>query len=355
MSTAKRPGLQTAQRKVEHLRINLEEDPRHREVTTGLERYRFVHNALPELDGASVDVSTVFLGKPLRAPLLLSCMTGGVEPGGRINHNLAEAAEALGLAMGVGSQRAAIDNPERGVFYQVRHLAPSVPLLANLGAVQLNYGYGVKECLRAVEMVRADALVLHLNPLQEMLQPEGNVNFSGLLKRIETVCRELPVPVIVKEVGWGISEGVAKSLQRAGVWAIDVAGSGGTSWSEVEKHRADTDRRYRVAANFSAWGIPTAEAIGMARRGAPGTVIIASGGIRTGIDVAKCIALGADMAGLASPVLKAAAVSTENLLEALQAIIDELRTALFCVGAGGLNQLKGTPALQPVVGVAQRL
>ena len=339
-----RTPAETPRRKADHIRINLEEDPKS-VVTTGLERYWFVHNALPELDGGAIDTCASFVGKPIRAPILLSCMTGGVSPGARINENLAGAAEALGLPMGVGSQRVAIEDMERAALFRVRHIAPTVPLLANIGAVQLNYGYGLDECHRAVAMIDADALVLHLNPLQEMLQPEGNTDFSGLLGKIEKICRALPLPVIVKEVGWGISEGVAKRLTDAGVAGIDVAGSGGTSWSEVERHRADNARRHRVAESFAPWGIPTADAILMTAKGAPRATLIASGGIRTGIDVAKCIALGADLAGLASPVLKAAAESSATLVEELQAIIDELRTAMFCIGAGKLRDLRSTPAL----------
>lgn len=346
MAAGKRENQGIARRKVDHIRLNLEKDVRFPEVRTGLDGYRFIHNALPELDGGAIDLSTRFLKKQVRAPILLSCMTGGVELGARINRTLAEGAEALGIAMGVGSQRAGIEHPERAVYYRVRDVAPGIPLVANLGAVQLNYGYGVAQCLQAVEMIEADALVLHLNPLQEMLQPEGNTNFAGLLKKIETVCRDLPVPVIVKEVGWGISEATAHALAEAGVAGIDVAGSGGTSWSEVERHRAGTERQHRVAASFANWGIPTARAIGMARRAAPNSLVIASGGVRTGIDVAKCIALGADIAGLAAPVLKAAAASTEALMDELGAIIDELRISMFCIGAGSIEALKKTTALE---------
>ncbi len=214
------------QRKSEHLRILLKEDVRFRNLTTGLERYHFVHQALPEINRDRVDLSTTLLGKHLSAPVIISSMTGGTEEAETINKNLAMAAQIHGLGMGVGSQRTALEEPSLSHTYQVRDVAPDILLLANLGAVQLNYGYGIEHCQRAVEMIEADGLILHLNPLQEALQPEGNTDFSGLLAKIEEVCRGLSVPVIVKEVGWGISEDVARKLADAGVAAIDVAGAG---------------------------------------------------------------------------------------------------------------------------------
>jgi isopentenyl-diphosphate delta-isomerase len=225
-------------------------------------------------------------------------------------------------------------------------VAPDILLFANLGAVQLNYGYEVSECLRAIEIISADALVLHLNPLQEALQPEGNTNFAGLLDKIEVVCRELTIPVIVKEVGWGISEDVARKLAAAGVAGIDVAGAGGTSWGEVERYRAHDELVNNAAATFASWGIPTAESIGMARRGAPELTLIASGGIRTGLDVAKVIALSADAAGIAAPLLRAANVSTEALMVVLQEVIKVLRISMFCIGASNLKELKNSPFLE---------
>jgi isopentenyl-diphosphate delta-isomerase len=215
----------TQQRKVEHIRINLEEDVQSKGISSGLDRYRLVHMALPELNLDEVDTATTFLGYRLRAPVLVSCMTGGVERGREINQRLARAAQAHGCAMGVGSQRAAIEDPRLVPLFRVRDVAPDILLLANLGAAQLNYGYGIDHCRRAVAMIEADALALHLNPLQEALQPDGNVNFSGLLSKIERVCRALEVPVIVKEVGWGVSAHVAQQLAEAGVAAIDVAGA----------------------------------------------------------------------------------------------------------------------------------
>lgn len=330
----------TDQRKLEHLRINLERDVQARATTTGFERYRFVHEALPECALEDVDPSTVFLGRRLVAPLLISSMTGGVNEGWEINRRLAAAAQELGCAMGVGSQRVALDDPSAARFFQVRDVAPDIALFANLGAVQLNYGYGVDECRRAVEMIGADALILHLNPLQEALQPEGNRDFSGLLRRIEAVCASLGAPVIVKEVGCGISEATARRLASVGVAAIDVGGAGGTSWSAVEHHRAATAIGRRVSETFVDWGIPTAESVTMARRGAPGLPIVASGGLRTGLDAAKAIALGADLAGFAGPLLKAAAAGERDVVDLLSALIEELRLAMFCGGARSISNLK---------------
>jgi isopentenyl-diphosphate delta-isomerase len=333
-----------AARKREHLRINLEEDVAAKGVTTGFERYRLVHQALPELDLAAVDTSLTLFGRRLRAPLIISAMTGGTEEGARLNHVLAEVAQALGIGMGVGSQRVAVeDGPEAVRSFQVRPVAPDVLLFANLGAVQLNYGFGPEECRRVVEMIEADALVLHLNPLQEAVQPGGTTNFAGLARRIAAVCRALPVPVVVKEVGWGISAETARLLAEAGVAAIDVAGAGGTSWSEVEKHRARDESARRVAAAFAGWGIPTAESLRLCRAAVPGLPLIASGGIRDGIDVAKAIALGATAAGIAGPALRAAAVSAAALTELLEEMIAVLRIAMFCTSAHDLAALARVP------------
>ena len=332
-------------RKQEHLDIALNQDIEFREMRSELDDYQFIHQALPEIDLFDIDLSTPLFGKKLGSPLLISPMVGGIATARRINRNLAAAAQTLGLAMGVGSLRCAIDDPTTAASYQVRDVAPDILLMANLGAVQLNYGYGVNECRRAVEMIGADALVLHLNPLQEALQPEGNTNFAGLLDKIGEVCQEMPVPIIVKEVGWGISETVARQLASAGVAAIDVAGAGGTSWSEVEKQRTHTEMGDGVAAVFESWGIPTAESIKMVRCGAPGLTLIASGGIRSGVDVAKAIALGAHLAGIATPLLRAANISAESVIVALQKIIQELRLAMFCLGVANLRDLTGSPLL----------
>lgn len=335
-----------SRRKKEHLEIALNHAVTFKEIATGLDDYRFIHQALPEVDLAAIDPSTALFGKRLHAPLVISSMVGGIELARQINRNLAQAAQAMGVAMGVGSQRSAIDDPRTASTYKVRDVAPDILLFANLGAIQLNYGYGVSECRRAVDMIGADALILHLNPLQEALQHDGSANFGGLLTKIEQVCRELSAPVIVKEVGWGISETVARKLADAGVAGIDVAGAGGTSWSEVERYRAHTEGGNNIAATFVSWGIPTAESIEMARRGAPGQTLIASGGTLTGLDVAKTIALGADAAGIAAPLLKAANISPEAVMAALQEVIDALRISMFCIGAASLKELKNSPFLQ---------
>lgn len=333
-------------RKLEHLRINLEDNVQFFDVRTGLEQYRFVHQALPELDLAEVDTSLQLFGKTLRAPLLVSSMTGGALEAERINRNLAAAAQACGIAMGLGSQRAAIAEPALAPTYQVRDVAPDILLFANLGAIQLNYGYGVDECRRAVEMVGADALILHLNPIQEAVQDHGNTNWRGLLLNIESVCRTLDKPVIVKEVGFGISENVARQLVNAGVSAIDVAGAGGTSWAAVESRRAPTVELRQLAEIFWDWGIPSADSLVQVSRAAPETILFASGGIRDGIEIAKCIALGASLVGLASPLLKLANISTEMTMEGIRALVTQLRVAMFGIGAANLTALRDTPHLR---------
>jgi isopentenyl-diphosphate delta-isomerase len=328
-----------ASRKADHIRINLEEDVGFPNLTTGLERYRFVHQALPELDLSAVDTTVTVFGKTLKAPLLISSMTGGTPEAGRINFHLAEAAEAAGIAMGLGSQRAALEEPEFAATFQVRRVAPHILLFANLGAVQLNKGYTVDHCRRAVEMIEADALILHLNPLQEAVQADGDWNWAGLAAKIATVCRQLPVPVVAKEVGWGISPQTARLLADAGVAAIDVAGAGGTSWTEVEYHRAGSERLRRLARAFADWGLPTALSLQLVRQTLPDMMLFASGGLRGGIDLAKCLALGATLGGMAGPFLKAAARGVEAVAEEIEATVAELRVAMFAAGAADLRAL----------------
>lgn len=332
----------TSSRKLEHVHIVLNEDVAAKGIISGFATYQLPHEALPELDLAYVNTHTRFLGKPLAAPLLISSMTGGAGDVAHLNMALAEAAEALGLAMGVGSQRAAIQNPEQTYTYQVRRVAPHILLFANLGAVQLNYGYGVDECRRAVDMIEADALILHLNALQEAVQPEGNTNFSGLLAKIERVCTALEVPVIVKEVGNGIGAATARRLVEVGVQVIDVAGAGGTSWSEVERFRQQNESGRRVASSFAGWGIPTSEAIRQVRAALPDIALIGSGGIRSGVDVAKAIALGADLVGTAKPALAPALAErgAEAVVEVLNEYIAELRIAMFCSASADLVALR---------------
>jgi isopentenyl-diphosphate Delta-isomerase len=327
-------------RKADHVRINLEENVQFPGLTNGFEYYRLTHQALPELNLAEIETGVSFLGKRLQVPLLISSMTGGTEAARAINHNLARGAQACSVAMGLGSQRAGIEQAETADTFRVRDLAPDILLFANLGAIQLNYGYTVDQCRRAVEMIEADALILHLNPLQEALQADGDWQWKGLLGKIEAVCRMVGVPVVAKEVGWGLSESTARRVAEAGVSALDVAGSGGTSWSEVEYHRAPTDRLRRLAKAFVDWGIPTAETLLMAQRGAPGLPLIASGGMRNGIEAAKALALGATAVGIASPFLKAAAASADEVIETIDQFGLELRTAMFCAGAGCVEALR---------------
>ena len=336
----------TETRKADHIRINLEKDVQFPRLTTGLEQYRFLHQALPEFNLEDVDTSVALFGKTLSLPIVISSMTGGTDMAYKINQNLAEAAQIHGVAMGLGSQRAGIEKAELAYSYQVRNVAPDILLFANVGAVQLNYKYGPEQCQRAVDMIEADALILHFNVLQEAVQPEGDTNFAGLLDKVEQVCKSVSVPVIAKEVGWGFSEQNARGLANAGVAAIDVAGSGGTSWSEVEYHRAPTEFHARVARSFVDWGIPTADAIQYAVEGAPSLKIIASGGLRDGIDIAKCIALGAIAGGMAGPFLKAADQSVEEVDQLIRETAAQLRIAMLCSGAQTIRELQHTPLLK---------
>jgi len=327
------------QRKADHIKINLEQDVRSI-LTNGLERYHFVHQALPELDLEAVDTTLSLFGKQLNAPILISAMTGGTEEAKMINRRLAEAAQTVGVAMGVGSQRAALENPQLAETFSIaRKVAPDILLFANLGAVQLNYGYSIDHCRRAVDMLQADALCLHLNPLQEAIQDAGDTNFTGLAKKIDQVCKILEVPVIVKEVGWGISERTSKILVECGVSAIDVAGAGGTSWSQVEMHRAPNEFTRQLAATFVGWGIPTANSILNVKKAAPDMKVFASGGLKDGLDIAKCIALGATLGGLASLFLKAAAFSTEKTEETLKLTQMQIRVAMFAAGVGEIGKM----------------
>jgi len=335
----------TQKRKKEHLEICLDTESVTSASGTGLNRYRFVHNALPELDIDEIDLSTTFLGKRLQAPILISSMTGGFDLARKVNRNLAAAAQRLGLAMGVGSQRVAVEEPSAAASFEVRDVAPDILLLGNLGAVQLNYGYTVEHCRRAVSMIGADALILHLNVLQEAVQLEGNRNFKGLGEKIAAVCRDLEVPVIAKEVGNGISVDAATRLQRAGVKALDVAGYGGTSWSAVEAQRAVKQGK-RPDTAFAAWGIPTEEAIVSVRQALPDIQLIASGGVRSGVDIAKAIALGADLGAFGQPLLAAALESSAKVIEFIAGVIHELKVSMLCVGAADLTALRKAPLVR---------
>ena len=337
------PDGGTAARKADHIRINIEDDVAAKGIANGFEAYQFVHRALPEVDLAAVDTSTELFGRRLAAPLLVSCMTGGTSEAREINRTLARVVQASGLAMGLGSGRVLLEHPELADTFDVRPIAPDALLFANLGAVQLNRGCGVAECRRLVDLLQADALVLHLNALQEALQPDGDTCFAGLLARIAEICERLGKPVIVKEVGWGIAPDMAEALFAAGVSAVDVAGAGGTSWSEVERHRIEAPWRSRVAASFAGWGISTAECLRQARLAAPKGLIFASGGVRDGIDVAKAIALGADLVGIAGPFLRAAAAGEEEAADLAREYIEVLRIAMFSLGVRELSELQSTP------------
>jgi isopentenyl-diphosphate Delta-isomerase len=336
------PPDQTSSRKADHLRINIDRDVAAKGVAPGFDDYAFAHRALPEIDFDEVDTSTEFLGRRLAAPLLVSCMTGGTPQARDINRRLARVAQSFGFAMGLGSGRALIEAPDRLPSFEVRSEAPGILLFANLGAVQLNKGYDIDECRRLVELLQADALVLHCNPLQEALQPEGDSCFRGLLGKIEHLCAQAEFPIVVKEVGWGIGVDQVRALFDAGVAAVDLAGAGGTSWSEVERHRIAEPWRARVAAEFAGWGIPTARCLIEARAVAPNEPLIASGGVRSGLDAAKALALGADLVGLAGPFLRAADRGEETAAELARELVETLRVAMFCVGARRITELHGT-------------
>jgi isopentenyl-diphosphate delta-isomerase len=329
-------------RKSDHIRINLFEDVQSRAVTKFQNLY-FEHVALPEFDLQDVNLTSQFFSKTVKRPFLISSMTGGTPEALQINRLLAETAQNFGLSMGVGSQRAAIEKPELAYTFQIRDIAPDILLFGNIGAVQLNYGYTLKHCQIAVDMIEADALILHLNPLQEALQPEGDTNFSGLLRKIEEICKSLQVPVIVKEVGWGISGKTARKLIDVGVAAIDVAGAGGTSWAKVEMHRSTNQIDVNSAAAFDDWGIPTADSIRQVRQTTSQLPIIASGGLKNGVDIAKSIALGANLAGIAGKFLQAANVGLKKLEETCLQLEKELKVTMFVTGARNLSELQKTP------------
>ena len=333
-------------RKDEHLHIVLDGDVGAVAKGSGFAAIEFEHNALPELDMAAIDLSASFLGRALSAPFLISSMTGGPAKAASINENLARAARVLGIAMAVGSQRVAVETGETGGLQRrLRDLVGEMPLLSNFGAAQLKGGKGVEMARRVVEMIGADAVIVHLNPLQEAVQHGGNRDWSGLLPELEKLAASLGVPVVVKEVGCGISAPLARRLWNAGIRIIDVAGAGGTSWAAVEARRAPDERKRRVAETFRDWGIPTAQALAGVRKVCPDALVIASGGIRTGLDAAKAIRLGADLIGQAAGVLPAALAGEEAVIAHFEDRIAELRIACFCTGSADLAQLRRAPLL----------
>lgn len=310
---------------------------------TGLESVDLINQALPEVSLADLDLRTGFLGARLGAPLMISPMTGGTERSAPINARLAAVAERRGLAMGVGSQRIAVEDSRRERWFDVREHAPSAFVFANLGGGQLAKGWGVEEARRAVAMVRADALFIHLNPLQEAIQG-GDRDFRGLTERLARLCADLAVddvPVVAREVGFGISREAARRLIEAGVAGVDCSGAGGTSWSKVEAAVTDNPRRRAVGETFGEWGIPTADAIRNVRAESGSLPLIASGGLRTGLDVARALALGADLASMARPFLLAALESEAAVEELVDRVLDELRVAMFGAGAADVAALRG--------------
>jgi isopentenyl-diphosphate delta-isomerase len=335
----------TNQRKAEHIDIvNRDAEVDRRKFY--FDDIRLRHRALPEIDLARIDTSVAFMGKRLAFPLLISCMTGGDHDVARtVNINLAKAAEAAGVAMGVGSQRVMFTNPAAKNSFDLRPFAPNALLFANLGAVQLNYGFSITECRAAVDALQADALCLHLNPLQEAVQPEGDTNFAGLADKIGSIAKELGKPVIVKEIGAGISPEDARLLAGRGVKFIDVAGAGGTSWSRIEHHRGAEAHGGDLGLVFQDWGIPTPEALAALKPFRDKLTLIASGGIRSGIDMAKAMSLGASLCGVASPLLRPAMESADKALDVIAQLHREFRTALFLLGIDRADKLIGNDSL----------
>ncbi|MEN6356817.1 MAG: type 2 isopentenyl-diphosphate Delta-isomerase [Armatimonadota bacterium] len=332
-------AYENIQRKADHIEVALHQDVEFHLRTAGFERYSFVHEALPEIDRNDIDMSTMLFGKSLSLPLMISPITGGSPETAEYNRIFAEAAQRYGLAMGVGSQRVALESPDLEWTFHVRDIAPDILLFANLGAVQLNNGCDVDSCCRVVEMIGADALILHLNPLQECVQEHGNVNFRVLSAHIGEVCDSLDVPVIVKEVGHGISARTASLLADVGVAGIDVAGAGGTSWAKVESKRSVDTALSALGETMGEWGISTVDSLLAAKSVAPSLPIIASGGVRSGEDIAKSIALGASVAAMALPFLKCAAISPDTLFERIERLAEVLATVMFCTGSRTIHDL----------------
>jgi isopentenyl-diphosphate delta-isomerase len=320
-------------RKLDHIEISLKEDVQSR-IKNGFDDITFVHRALPEIDRDEIDLTCEFFGKKVGAPIVIAGMTGGHEKASEINKNLALAAAELDIPMGVGSQRAAIEDEGLAPTYKVaRETAPDIFLIGNLGAVQFSEGYGINEARKAVEMIDANALAVHLNPLQEAIMPEGDTDFRGALEGLEKL-RDLDVPVIAKETGAGIAMEEAKLLEKTGAAGIDVGGLGGTSFSAVEYYR-----RKGFETTFWDWGIPTAvstiECIESTKLS-----IISTGGIRNGLEVAKALSIGAATCGIAQPLLAGAMKGKSEVLLILNKIIDELKTAMFLTGASTIEELR---------------
>ena len=311
--------------------------------TAGFESCELLNEALPELSLADLDLSCELAGRRLRAPLMIAPMTGGTERGRALNRRLALAAETFGLAMGGGSQRIAVEDPSLARWFEVRDVAPGIPLFANLGAAQLARGYGAAEARRAVRMIGADALFVHLNPVQEAVQG-GDRDFRGVARRLEELCRDLGrdgIPVFAREVCFGMTEATARRLVECGVSGIDCSGAGGTSWAKVEAHCAATAAGRELGLRFGEWGIPTSESIRNVRRAAPDVPLIACGGLRSGMDVAKSIALGADVGAMARPFLVKADEGEEALHRFIEELLADLRICMFATGSGTVQALRG--------------
>ena len=327
-------------RKADHIHLALQ-DQHQAANSAGFDHIRFEHNCLPELDIADIDCSVQFLGRYCSAPLIIGAMTGGCEQGETINRHLAEAAEQAKIPLAVGSQRAAL---EGGLAQEVRRWAPKATILGNLGGTQLQQ-QGADMAQRAVDSVEANAMMIHLNPLQELVQPDGDRNWHGVLDAIEKCCHSLDVPVIVKEVGMGIGPGAAQRLIDAGVKWIDIAGRGGTSWPSIENARNHQDREQQIAAPFIDWGMDTAKLIPMVRKQSEQIGLIASGGLRNGLDIARSLRLGANMTAVAQPFLEPALNSSEAVIEKIDILSEQLRRAMFLTGSRDLKQLQGAPLI----------
>ncbi|MBN2102005.1 MAG: type 2 isopentenyl-diphosphate Delta-isomerase [Candidatus Aenigmarchaeota archaeon] len=324
-------------RKADHIRICLDEDVSFSKKT-GFERYELEHCALPDVNIGDIDLSTGFLGKPFNYPFFICAITGGTNEAEKINKTLAKAAESLGIGFGLGSQRAMLKDPSKKKSYEVRDVAPSAFIAGNIGAVQLPE-YNIEQIDSLVSDLRLDALCIHLNAAQEAVQKEGDTNWQGVFHKIKEVASSVKFPVIVKEVGNGISGRVAKELKECKVSAIDIAGAGGTSWTKVEQYRNNS------SDTFNEWGIPTAQALTEVRQEVK-LPLIASGGIRSGIDAAKALVMGANLVGFALPVLKPATEGFEEVVAYFERIAKELRTAMFLVNASNLEELRRNAVLK---------
>ncbi|MEM3377603.1 MAG: type 2 isopentenyl-diphosphate Delta-isomerase [Candidatus Bathyarchaeia archaeon] len=339
---------ETAKRKADHIKICLNEKAQARKATAGFEDIQLIHRALPEVDKAQINLSTTVFGYRFSAPLIVGAMTGGTAEATRINAAIAEAVEQLHLGMGVGSQRAAIEDAKLvETFAVARKKAPNAFLIANIGGVQLVHGYGVKEVKKTVEMIDADAVAIHLNALQEAVQPEGQTNFKGVLAKIGEITAAIEKPVIVKETGAGIAAEDAEKLEAAGVKAIDIGGAGGTSFAAVEYYRArgqETSIQHFLGDAFWDWGTPTVISLIETTQRVK-IPVIASGGIRSGMDMAKALALNASLTSISQPVLQAAIKGAKDVADLLSLFIEELRNVMFLVGADSVQKLAKTPVV----------